>query len=433
MRTLIYLVIAQAVNCAVFRQQLFQDQASEDDKWLAKPNEEISVEQYMNYESKKDTFLDNYFGESYFGNYQKEFTDLVENNSHIWSKNFIFPDKDDISDIISGNSDRYTSNPLSGFLTFAHSEMRNCYTGTEGFDIAIVGATFDTGVSYRPGARFGPMGIRSATKRMSAKSLSPFRKKFNLFKECKVVDCGDPPMTPIDNRVAIDQLYRAQRSILKKESVHSNLSNTPRILTLGGDHTITLSCLKAVYEKWGQVAVIHFDSHLDSVDPYYMNPNVTEYAALNHGTFFHWAARRGLISSDNNIHVGLRGYYENVNDTLRDTAIGFQRIMSRDIDDIGVTGIIKKIKERVGNNKVYITVDVDCLDPSVAPGTGTVEPGGFTTRELLTILGGLEGLQIIGADIVEVSPIYDQGEITTAAASEIGRSLLELMTITPIS
>lgn len=182
----------------------------------------------------------------------------------------------------------------------------------------------------------------------------------------------------------------------------------------------------------GKVAVIHFDSHLDTIDPYQMNENVTEYAALNHGTFFHWAAKRGLISESKNVHVGLRGYYENLNDTQRDSAIGFERIMSRDIDDIGIAGIVKRIKDRVGDSKVYITVDIDSLDPSSAPGTGTVEPGGFSSRELLTILDKLEGLEVIGADVVEVAPPYDTNEITTMVASEVARSLLGLMVITPV-
>lgn len=393
----------------------------------------VTEQQVQHYESKKYDFLDNYFGDTYFGEYDVSESSLSKNQNVQWALNeFKYPDKDDLSDIVSGRSDRYVSNPLSGFLSFAHLPLTNCFAEEAEFDIAIVGATFDTGVSFRPGSRFGPSSIRMATKRMSSGSISPFRKNFGLFREGKIVDCGDPPMTPIDNRVALDQLYRAERAILKNNPSNPSLSNFTRILTLGGDHTITLSCLRAVYEKWGKVSVIHFDSHLDTIDPYYMNENVTEYAALNHGTFFHWAAKRGLISHNKNIHVGLRGYYENLNDTARDSAIGFERIMSRDIDDLGISGIIKRIKDRVGDSRVYITVDIDSLDPSSAPGTGTVEPGGFSSRELLSILDGLEGLEIIGADVVEVSPPYDSNEITSIIASEVARSLLGLMVIKSI-
>lgn len=393
----------------------------------------ITEEVVLHYESKNYNFLDEYFGHVYFGDYNDLENTVRKQKATLWaSREIRYPDKDDITDIVSGRSDRYVSNPLSGFLSFAHLPLTNCFSGDTKFDIGIVGATFDTGVSFRPGSRFGPLGIRMATKRMSSGSVSPFRKNFNLFKEGKIVDCGDPPMTPIDNRIALDQLYRAERAILKTESKSPNLSRFSRILTLGGDHTITLSCLRAVYEKWGKVAVIHFDSHLDTIDPYQMNENVTEYAALNHGTFFHWAAKRGLISESKNVHVGLRGYYENLNDTQRDSAIGFERIMSREIDDIGIAGIVKRIKDRVGDSKVYITVDIDSLDPSSAPGTGTVEPGGFSSRELLTILDSLEGLEVIGADVVEVAPPYDTNEITTMVASEVARSLLGLMVITPV-
>lgn len=387
-------------------------------------NLKTTEEVIVSYEASCDIFLDEYYGHIF--SHHKTLKEKDYESSRIIPT---LRDKDDISDITPGKSDRYLGNPLSGYLSFAHSPLINCYTENEKFDIAIVGATFDTGVSFRPGARFGPMGIRAVTKRMSKDSVSPFRKNFELFKKINVVDCGDPPMTPIDNRVALDQLYRAERAILKNKSLNPKLSSIPRVLTLGGDHTITLSCLRAVYEKWGKVSVIHFDSHLDTIDPYHMDNNVTEYAALNHGTFLHWAAKRGLISNNSNVHVGLRGYYENVNDTLRDSTIGFQRIFARDIDHRGTQGIVEQIKNRVGKKMVYISVDIDCLDPGFAPGTGTVEPGGFSTRELLTILDGLEGIPVVGADIVEVSPPYDSSEITQEAASEISRSLLGLMAV----
>lgn len=429
-------ILTSVAAVSIFPQANLQigDLLQEDDPSILESDLNVITElMVLIYENKNYNFLDRYFGDVYFGDHKNLDKEFGNQDTSFWaSKEITYPDKDDITDIVSGRSDRYVSNPLSGFLSFAHLPLTNCFTEDAKFDIGIVGATFDTGVSFRPGSRFGPQGIRMATKRMSSGSISPFRRNYNLFKKGKIVDCGDPPMTPIDNRVALDQLYRAERAILKSDPATSDLSKFSRILTLGGDHTITLSCLRAVYEKWGKVAVIHFDSHLDTIDPYQMNENVTEYAALNHGTFFHWAAKRGLISEDKNLHVGLRGYYENMNDTVRDSAIGFERIMSRDIDNIGISGIIKRIKDRVGHSKVYITVDIDSLDPSSAPGTGTVEPGGFSSRELLTILDGLEGLEVIGGDVVEVSPPYDSNEITTMVASEVARSLLGLMVITPI-
>lgn len=428
-------ILTNVVAASILPQASFQiDGLLAGDPSIMESVPNIITEQVvLHYESKNYNFLDEYFGQVYFGDYSDLEKTIRKQKTSLWaSREVTYPDKDDITDIVSGRSDRYVSNPLSGFLSFAHLPLTNCFSGETEFDIGIVGATFDTGVSFRPGSRFGPLGIRMATKRMSSGSISPFRKNFSLFKDGKIVDCGDPPMTPIDNRIALDQLYRAERAILKTKPTTPSLSKVSRILTLGGDHTVTLSCLRAVYEKWGKVAVIHFDSHLDTIDPYQMNENVTEYAALNHGTFFHWAAKRGLISESKNVHVGLRGYYENLNDTQRDSAIGFERIMSRDIDDIGIAGIVKRIKDRVGDSKVYITVDIDSLDPSSAPGTGTVEPGGFSSRELLTILDKLEGLEVIGADVVEVAPPYDTNEITTMVASEVARSLLGLMVITPV-
>lgn len=156
---------------------------------------------------------------------------------------------------------------------------------------------------------------------------------------------------------------------------------------------------------------------------------------MNHGTFLHIAHEEGLISNHSSIHVGIRAPLSSRwSDLANDAKCGFDIVTARDIDDIGVKGIIKRIKERVGDGNVYISVDIDVLDPAFAPATGTAEPGGWTTRELLSIIDGLSGLKVIGADVVEVAPAYDNtGEITCIAAAEVARSLITLMVDSPVA
>ncbi|KAI8313847.1 hypothetical protein K4K61_006473 [Colletotrichum sp. SAR11_59] len=187
-----------------------------------------------------------------------------------------------------------------------------------------------------------------------------------------------------------EQDANEDKGISGRPAANSAVSVTPRILALGGDHTTTLSALRSTYEKWGPVSVIHFDSHIDTWDPSVLGGGISDYAGLNHVT-------------------------------------------ARDLDKLGAPGVISKIKKRVGDSKVYISVDIDVLDPAYAPATGTAEPGGWSTRELLTILEGLEGLSVVGADVVEVAPAYDNaGETTVLAAAEVAYSLIDLMVTTPV-
>ncbi|KAI9877575.1 MAG: hypothetical protein M1830_003532 [Pleopsidium flavum] len=278
----------------------------------------------------------------------------------------------------------------------------------------------------------------------------------------KIVDCGDAPLTFLDNTVALKQLEKAHKvSICLREvkissisSVDSKMypvaersnqvisgreanttskSSIPRIITLGGDHTTTLAALRSTFERWGSVSVIHFDSHIDTWDPDVLGGGISHYAGVNHGTFLHLAHEEGLIRNSS-IHAGIRApVLRRKGDILNDRRCGFEIMTARDIDRVGVNGIITKLKERVGDSRVYISVDIDVLDPAFAPATGTAEVGGWTSRELLSILDGLEGLRVIGADVVEVAPIYDNpGETTVLAAAEITLSLLTLMVQTPV-
>jgi agmatinase len=235
-----------------------------------------------------------------------------------------------------------------------------------------------------------------------------------------------------DNTVALKQLDRAHKLISARKTNSSDFT-VPRIVTLGGDHTTTLSALRSTHDHWGPVSVIHFDSHIDTWDPKVLGGGISHYAGVNHGTFLHIAHEEGLIRNSS-IHAGIRApVVRPKGDVRNDIRCGFEIVRARDIDRLGISGVIDTLKKRVAGSKIYISVDIDVLDPAYAPATGTAEVGGWTTRELLSILDGLEGLEVVGADVVEVAPVYDNaGETTVLAAAEVVHSLLALMVNKPV-
>lgn len=335
---------------------------------------------------------------------------------------------------------------LGGIITFGHFESFNCFDPNlfeKPIDVAIVGAPFDTGTSYRPGARFGPEAIRLGARRLG-QGYTPVRGNGPDSKLGKIdpydptnhnftiIDCGDVPMTPFDNRVALNQLYRGQRAIHNHTvSGKASLIEHTKVITMGGDHTVTLMALRSAYEKFGKLAVLHFDSHIDTWDPKVLGGGISDYMSLNHGTFLHYAAEKGYLAKDHCFHLGLRAPYISAEyDIKHDRECGFQTITARDLDRLGKQAIIDKVKESVGNMPVYISVDIDVLDPANAPGTGTMEIGGWTGRELLSVLDGLEGINLVGGDVVEVSPPFDSNsEITSLAATAVIDLMLGLIIV----
>jgi agmatinase len=275
-------------------------------------------------------------------------------------------------------------------------------------DVAIVGVPFDAGVSYRPGARFGPAHVRE-----SSRLLRPYNPAADVepFATQQVVDAGDIAVNPFDIETAISQIEAGARALLER---------TDRLVTIGGDHTIALPLLRAVAAKHGPVAVVHFDAHLDTWDTYFG-------AAYTHGTPFRRASEEGLIDRSGCLHVGTRGPLYARQDLVDDQELGFQIVPSVEIDDLGARGIVERIRERVGERPVYVSVDIDVLDPAFAPGTGTPEAGGMTSRELLAVLRGFADLNLVGADVVEVSPAYDHAEVTGIAASHVTYEILSAL------
>ncbi|KAF9558330.1 agmatinase [Agrocybe pediades] len=345
---------------------------------------------------------------------------------------------------------------FSGITTFAKLPWVQCLTRESHvpFDIAFIGAPFDTGTSYRPGARFGPSGIREGSRRLTLYGGYNVPLEVNPFNSgLRIVDCGDIPVTPYDNKYAIKQIEDGHKSLLQREA-YSPLGNDsvtgqkllplsidgknhPRIITLGGDHTIVLPLLRSISSVYGPISVIHFDSHLDTWKPSVFGGAPSDQAAINHGTYFYWASQEGLIKNGSSIasifHGAIRTTLSGLEDYENDDNSGFKRIEAREIDTIGTDGIIKKIRETVGDRPVYLSIDIDSIDPAFAPATGTPETGGWSTRELRTILRGLDGLHIVSADIVEVAPAYDtNAELTTMAAADVLYEVLSVMAKTPL-
>ncbi|ORY98247.1 hypothetical protein BCR43DRAFT_545985 [Syncephalastrum racemosum] len=324
---------------------------------------------------------------------------------------------------------------FAGIPTFAHLPYEQCFTNSSiDFDIAFIGAPFDTGTSYRPGARFGPAGIRDGSRRLALYGGYNVPMDINPFQEVKIVDCADIMLTSYDNEYAIKQIQAGHQELLHRSPATPSFTKFPRLITLGGDHTITLPLLRSIHSAYGPVSVIHFDSHLDTWKPKVFGGAKTAVAAVNHGTYFYHASKEGLIKKGESIHAGIRTTLSGPSDYTNDEEVGFEIIEARDIDTIGTQGIIERIRARVGDNLAYLSIDIDSLDPAFAPATGTPETGGWSTRELRRIVRGLEGIKLVGADIVEVAPAYDtNAQVTALAAADLMFEVMSLMAKTPIS
>lgn len=294
----------------------------------------------------------------------------------------------------------------AGLGTFARLPQRH---EVASHDIAVIGVPFDSGVTYRPGARFGPAAIRQASR-----LLKPYHPALEVspFATAQVVDAGDIAANPFDITTAVEQIKDGVLGLVT--------SPEQRFVLLGGDHTIALPALQAVNELHGPVALVHFDAHLDTWDTYFGAP-------ITHGTPFRRASEEGLIDLTASCHVGTRGPLYSKQDLEDDERLGFSIVSSEYIEEHGVEAGIARILQRIGDKPLYVSIDIDVLDPAHAPGTGTPEAGGLTSRELLRILRALSSQNIVGADVVEVSPAYDHAQMTGIAASHVVYELVCLL------
>ncbi|PKI12797.1 agmatinase [Colwellia sp. 12G3] len=270
-------------------------------------------------------------------------------------------------------------------------------------DIVILGLPFDMATTGRSGARMGPTAIRHASVNLAWEG-KRFPWPFSLTRHVKIVDAGDLVYSCGDAAQFCDVVESAASQLLAANKT---------ILALGGDHFVTLPLLRAYAQKFGKLALVHFDAHTDTYS------NGSQY---DHGTMFFHAPNEGLIDQDSSIQIGIRTNYKKKNH-------GFEVIDASQANDMSVEEITKQILERVKDLPVYLTFDIDCLDPAYAPGTGTPVCGGMTTDKVLKILRGLSGLNLVGMDVVEVAPSYDNSEITALAAATIGVELMHLWTV----
>ena len=276
-------------------------------------------------------------------------------------------------------------------------------------DIAILGIPFDSGTSYRPGARFGPQAIRQASRHLRYNFHPDYETE--PFKTIQVADAGDVACNPYNIDEAIGQIEQAASDLY---------TSAGTIVSLGGDHTIAVPLLRAAHRQFGQVALVHFDAHLDTWDTYFGAP-------YTHGTPFRRAAEENLFNDSASMHVGIRGPLYSPDDLANDAELGFKVVHCHELQTHGVDHVIKRIRDRVGNHPLYLSIDIDVLDPAHAPGTGTPEIAGLSSRELVNIIRGLKGLNLIGADIVEVAPAYDHAEITSLAAATVAFEMVNLV------
>jgi agmatinase len=277
-------------------------------------------------------------------------------------------------------------------------------------DVAILGAPFDSGTSYRSGTRFGPRKIREASLMIwghnSTLNVTPL-------KTLKVVDYGDVSVIPTSIEHTMAAITRTASEIITTGTT---------LITLGGDHSIALPLLRAHVQKHGPVSLVHVDAHIDTWE--------AEFEAIpySHGTPFRHALQEGLIREGEYLQIGIRGPVSGENDYEENQSLGARMITIHEVMEKGISGILKEAHGRL-KGPVYVTVDIDSADPAFAPGTGTPEVGGLTSYQLLQLIRGLHGLNLVGFDIVEVSPPFDHGDITAILASNIVFEYLSLLAI----
>lgn len=278
-------------------------------------------------------------------------------------------------------------------------------------DVAVIGIPYDSGTSFRPGARFGPQAIRQASRHLRTNYHPAYAAEPFATNQC--ADGGDIACNPFN-------IGEAMAAI--EEQATAFYARARHLIALGGDHSIALPLLRCVNQQFGKVALVHFDAHLDTWDTYFGEP-------CTHGTPFRRAAEEGLFCPNTSMHIGIRGPLYSRQDLVDDADFGFKTVHCDELQTTGFSAVVTKIKKRVGKMPVYLSIDIDVLDPAHAPGTGTPEVAGLSSRELVNLVRAFAGLQIVGADIVEVAPAYDHAEITALAAATLAYEMCNLFAV----
>ena len=284
----------------------------------------------------------------------------------------------------------------AGALSFARRKYTKDLTGV---DAVVWGIPLDTATSNRPGTRFGPRGVRAASAIMDNDPQYPF--EAYIFSDMAVTDYGDCQFYYGKQGDVPEHIERQASDIIGSE-------NSPYLLSIGGDHFVTLPLLRAHAGLHGPLALVQFDAHQDTWED--------EEGAVDHGTFITTAVREGLIDVERSIQIGIR--------THAPQTLGIEIIDALTAHSMTPEDIAKRIYDRTGGTNVYLTFDIDCLDPAFAPGTGTPVSGGFSTAWALQMLRHLKNLELVGSDVVEVSPSYDHADVTSIAGSTIAMYML---------
>ena len=294
---------------------------------------------------------------------------------------------------------------FAGIRTFMRAPHTNDLSGV---DAAVYGIPFDTATSYRTGPRFGPEAIRSASA-----LLRPYNPalEINVVETLSIVDYGDVPVSPGDTE-------RTYRQV--EEGLEPLVAAGVFPLALGGDHSVTLAELRVLARRHGPLALVQLDAHGDTWDEYFGQ-------RFFHGTTFKRALEEELIEPKASVQAGLRGSLYGAEDLGSARELGFAVLPCDQLRGLGPGGYASLVRERTGHRAVFLSFDIDVLDPAFAPGTGTPEVGGLSTAEALAFVRALSGIDLAGADVVEVSPPYDgPGQQTALAAANVAYELLSL-------
>lgn len=296
---------------------------------------------------------------------------------------------------------------FSGIRTFARlPHVRDL----DEVDVAVIGVPFDTGVTYRIGARFGPAAVREMSAMLRAYNPAL---DVNVYDVLSVVDYGDLPVVPGYIEDSYARIEEGLSPVLEAGVIP---------VCIGGDHSISLAELRAVAKKYGPVGFVQFDSHTDTWDEYFGRK-------YTHGTPFRRAVEEGLIDTARAIQVGMRGSLYGPEDYDQSRALGFEVWPTDDVRRAGIPAVIEAVRRRLGDGPVFLSFDIDFVDPSFAPGTGTPEIGGFTSREAQEFVRGLAGVNLVAMDLVEVLPAHDPAGITALIAANVIFEALSVMAL----
>ncbi|MCA0921568.1 agmatinase [Pseudooceanicola nanhaiensis] len=295
-----------------------------------------------------------------------------------------------------------------GVPTFMRLPLREAATG---LDAAILGLPSDSGAPFRTGARMGPNAVRQAS--IMLRPFNPYRGNIDVFDVLKIADVGDAPVVPGYEMETLDWLEQSVTRVVEAGAVPC---------CIGGDHSVTLAELRAVAKKHGPLALVHFDSHTDTWDKYFADK---KYSA---GTPFLRAVEEGIVDPHRSIQLGMRGSLFRDRDITQSLELGYEVMTTDDIFAAGLEATAARISERVNGAPVFLTFDMDFVDPSAAPAVETPEAGGPTARETLALLRAIKGLDIRGCDVVEITPTYDgPGQITSLLGATVMAEILAMI------